>query len=60
MGIRAVIRDILGIYLGYEIVKGSIQGNFMINNFVLISAVILLIFGIWFLLERTGILPKIT
>ena len=60
MVIRAVARDILGIYLGYEIIKGYIQHNFAINTFILLAAAILLIFGVWFLLERTGIIPKIT
>ena len=58
MGVRGILRDIAGIYLGIEIMKGLITESFVINKYVVISGLILLIFGIWFILERFGILPK--
>jgi len=58
MGVRGIIRDIAGVYLGIEIIKGLITDNFIISKYVVISALILLIFGIWFILERFGVLPK--
>lgn len=60
MVIRAIIRDIIGIYLGYEIIRGYISHSFVIKPAILVAAGILLLFGIWFLLERIGILPKVT
>jgi hypothetical protein len=58
MGFRGIIRDILGIYLGYEILKGALSGSFELHIWIIFSAVVMLIFGIWFILERIGILPK--
>jgi len=61
MGLRAIIRDILGIYIGYEIVRAFIFKEFNFNNTaLLVAAIVLLVFGIWFLLERMGVLPKLT
>jgi hypothetical protein len=61
MGLRAIVRDILGIYVGYEIVRAFIFKDFNFGNTaLLIAAIILLAFGAWFLLERIGILPKLT
>lgn len=58
MVLRGLIRDILCIYLGYEIIKGYIFGNFSISATVFISSTILFILSIWFLLERIGLIPK--
>lgn len=58
MVLRGLIRDFLCIYLGYEIIKGSIFGNFSISTTILITSIILFILSIWFLLERIGIIPK--
>jgi len=60
MGIRAIIRDFLGIYLGYEILKGYLYKRFQINDFILLTALAMLVLSIWFLLERIGVLPKVT
>jgi hypothetical protein len=60
MGVRAFLKDILIIYLGYEIVKGYITHNFTISASIFIIALVLIIFAIWFFLERLGILPKVT
>lgn len=60
MGIRAIIRDFLGIYLGYEILKGYLYKSFQINDFILLTALAMLVLSIWFLLERIGVLPKVT
>jgi len=59
MGIRGIVRDIAGIYLGVEIVRGAITNTFTINKYILIAALILLIFGIWFILERFGVVQKL-
>jgi hypothetical protein len=53
--IRGIIRDLLGIYLGAVITIGYFSKNFTISLPVLVSAIVLLIFGIWFLLERLKI-----
>ncbi len=59
MGFRGIIRDILSIYLGYEIIKGALFGNFELHIWIVLAAIILLIFGMWFILERIGILPQL-
>jgi hypothetical protein len=59
VGIRGVIRDIIGIYLGFEIVRGAIYGNFTVTTPILIAGIALLVLGIWFILERIGILPQL-
>jgi len=60
MGVRGVIRDLLSIYIGYEVIKGYIYKNFDFNITLLIATLALLILSIWFILERVGILSKMT
>jgi hypothetical protein len=57
--LRGIIRDLIGIYLGYEIVKGILFKNFTITLPIAISGILLLILSIWFVLERIRILPKL-
>jgi hypothetical protein len=57
--LRGIIRDLIGIYLGYEIVKGILFKNFTITPPIAISGILLLILSIWFVLERIRILPKL-
>ncbi|MEM5874431.1 MAG: hypothetical protein QW641_00675 [Candidatus Aenigmatarchaeota archaeon] len=52
MRIRGIIRDILSIYIGFRIIEAYIFGNFELDIYVFIAAVILLIFGVWFIIER--------
>jgi hypothetical protein len=59
MGLRGIVRDIVGILLGLQIIGGAMSGSFTIDSIVLIEAIILLVFGIWFILERIGVLPKV-
>mgnify|MGYP000119369794 CR=1 FL=1 len=59
MGIRGFIRDLIGIYLGFEIIKGAITKHFELTMPIIVCAVILLALGIWFILERIGLLPKL-
>ena len=59
MGIRGIVRDIAGIYLGIEIIRGLITDNFVLSKYIIIAGLLLMIFGIWFFLERIGILPKL-
>ncbi|MEM5772691.1 MAG: hypothetical protein QXL86_00460 [Candidatus Aenigmatarchaeota archaeon] len=59
MGVRGFIRDIVGIYLGFEIIKGAITKHFEITIPIIACGLILLGFGIWFILERVGIIPKL-
>jgi hypothetical protein len=59
MGLRGLIRDVIGIYLGFEIIKGAVTKNFEITMPIIACATILLAFGIWFILERIGLLPKL-
>jgi putative effector of murein hydrolase LrgA (UPF0299 family) len=59
MGLRGLIRDMVGIYLGFEIIKGAITKHFEITVPIIVCGAVLLTFGIWFILERLGILPKL-
>ena len=58
MGLRGIVRDIVGILLGFQIISGALSGSFTMDSVVVIEAIILLVFGVWFILERIGILPK--
>ena len=60
MGIRGIARDIIGIYVGFEIVRAFATNSFVFGRSFLIAGALLLLFGIWFLLERVGIVPKFT
>lgn len=57
MGVRGIIRDIVSLYLGFEIIRGYFSGEFAILN---ISIVGMVLFGLalWFMLERIGVLPR--
>jgi len=57
MGVRGFIRDLISIYLGYEIIRGYIVGEFSMTN-ISIGVIIMFLLSIWFILERVGILPK--
>jgi len=60
MGVRGIIRDLLSIYIGYEVIKSYIYKNFDFSITLLIATLALLILSVWFILERVRILPKIT
>lgn len=60
MGVRGIIRDVIGVYIGFEVLRGYIYKSFQINQYILISAIILFILSIWILLEKIGILAKVT
>jgi len=60
MGVRGLIRDLLGIYLGYEVIRSYIYGNSSLNINILIVSIVIFALAVWFLLERVGILPKMT
>jgi len=56
-----MIRGILGIYICYEIIKAFYKGTpLTINVAIIVSAVVVLFFSMWFMLEKAGILPKVT
>lgn len=58
VGIRGIVRDIVGIYLGFEIIRGYITHNFAVTPYILAAGSILLLLGLWFIFERIGIIPK--
>jgi len=60
MGVRGLIRDLIYLYLAYEIIKGYVYQNFSFSASILIATIGILILSIWFLLEKIGILPKLT
>ena len=57
MSVRGFIRDIISIYLGYEVIRGYVTGSFATTN-IYIAALVLFAFSVWFVLERIGVLPK--
>ena len=56
MGVRGIIRDLLGIYLGFEIARAALVGRLELSTPVVVSGIVLLVLGIWFILERIGIM----
>lgn len=58
MGVRGIVRDLISFYLGYEIIRGHITGNFAMTN-ISVAVIALVVIAIWFMLERIGLLPKI-
>jgi len=58
MGVRSVIRDLVALYLGYEIIKIWLFDS-EFTSIIGILAIILIFFTVWFLLEKMGILPKV-
>jgi len=59
MGFRGIIRDILGIYIGYKLLACVITDTLPSPDQLILYAAALLIFSIWFMLERIGLLPKL-
>ena len=57
MGIRGIIRDIISIYLGVEIIRGYLFGQFFMLN-ISVAGMALFVLAVWFLLERFSVLPK--
>lgn len=60
MAIRAFARDLLALYVSYKILRGWIYQNLAPNPFLLMATVCLLMLTLWFLLERLGVIPKLT
>lgn len=60
MAVRSLIRDLIVVYLSYEVIKGYISHTVTVNTNILIAVVLLLLITIWFLLEKIGLLPKLT
>lgn len=58
MSVRGIVRDIISLYLGYEIIRGWITGTYAYNN-ILTTGIVLFALAVWFLLERIGVLPKL-
>lgn len=59
MGLRAAARDILIMYIMLELFRGYLFGDFTISVPILVSAIIISVFVVWFWLERFGIIPKL-
>ena len=60
MGVRGLIRDLLGIYLGYEVIRSYFYGNSSLNLNILVASIAIFALAVWFLLERVGVLPKMS
>lgn len=57
MGVRGFIKDILFLYLTYNILKIWWHKE-QVNTSVLSVTVIISLLVIWFMLERIGLMPK--
>jgi len=57
MGLRSLIRDLLIFYMVYENFRKIFYGK-EFSVFYLPSLILLLIFTIWFILEKVGLIPK--
>jgi hypothetical protein len=56
--LRGLLRDILSIWLAYEILRSWIFGT-QLSAIAIALAVVLFGIAIWFILERIGLLPKL-
>jgi len=59
MGFRGIIRDIICIYIGYKLLVCVITDTIPTSDQLILYAAALLIFSVWFMLERIGLLPKL-
>ena len=57
--IRGIIRDVIGIYIGFKLLMHAYEGIPPSSEQMMLYALGLLIFSVWFMLERIGLLPKI-
>ncbi|MCW1296750.1 MAG: hypothetical protein OH319_03660 [Candidatus Parvarchaeota archaeon] len=57
MGIRGFIKDVLSMYVAVIIIISIITNNYDKIK-LLVSALLLLFFSTWFMLERFGIIEK--
>ncbi|MBU4300659.1 MAG: hypothetical protein ABIF85_00485 [Nanoarchaeota archaeon] len=55
MALRGILRDIISIYIGYQILKIWIFGSAFSSN-IGWAAVALLLLTIWFVFEKLGIM----
>lgn len=58
MVFRSLIRDIIIIYLAFEIVRGYLSHNSFVTINIMIATVVLVGMTIWFLLEKMGAIPS--
>ncbi|MFH1398876.1 MAG: hypothetical protein ABIG95_02085 [Candidatus Woesearchaeota archaeon] len=58
MGLRAIIRDVLLLYLGFKLLITWLT-NQTISNHSAFLLIIVLILTLWFFFERFGIVPKV-
>lgn len=60
MGVRGVIRDVLALYVSYRVLEGALFNKFAPDLHLVLCSLLLLILTLWFLLEKTGLIRKIT
>lgn len=58
--IRSLIRDIIALYTGYILLLYGLYGQKIPQDIAALLGLVLIFFTIWFLLEKIGILPKLT
>jgi hypothetical protein len=58
MALRGLVRDLLSLYLGFEVIRGYVTGTMYVTN-ISIAALVLFGLALWFMLERIGLLPKV-
>jgi len=59
MGARGIIRDIIGIYAGFVLLSYASLGNEISKGAAFWLGLFFLVFSVWFLLERIGVIPKL-
>ncbi len=60
MGVRGVIRDVLALYVSYRVLEGALFKKFAADFHLVLCSLLLLILTLWFLLEKIGLIRKIT
>lgn len=56
---RSIIRDIIFLYIAYKLLRVVVFSESLAGTEYILFALAIIIFTIWFWLEKFGILPKL-
>ena len=59
MVFRSILRDVVFLYIAYRLLSSGVFNNAISNNELILFGLAMLIFSLWFLLEKLGILPRL-
>ncbi len=59
MGFKRIVRDILFLYIAFVLIKSGMFNQKISNFNLILFGLIILIFTLWFILEKLEVLPKV-